>query len=226
MKKSIIFIIFLLLQGSVLHASRTRQFDEGMKSLLAGNYAEAYCQWKPLAKRGNPDAQYNLAWLYANGNGMNIDVERALFWWGKAAEKGHSDAEFAVGLAYMTGGGIKQDLQLAISWFIKAAQNGSADAQEVIERLSNDPSYKLVKNFPQVLNFDWFGFYAIVQTDRANIRSGAGTQYKIINVKNKGDKVRVVHHRGSWSMIVYDSETKGKTQLGWIFNKLMKKTAL
>ena len=85
-------LLFLCTQLS--YASKL--FDEGLQALLDGNYAEAYCRWKPIAAQGDVDAQYNLAWLYANGNGMTVDVDKALYWWEKAAETGHADAEFAM----------------------------------------------------------------------------------------------------------------------------------
>ena len=51
---------------------------------LDGDYAEAYCLWRPLAEQGYAEAQYHLGWLYANGNGLAVDIDRALgFWIGK-----------------------------------------------------------------------------------------------------------------------------------------------
>ena len=63
-----------------------------MNALLEGNFAEAYCKWKPLAQRGYAEAQYNLGWLYANGNGLNVDLQLAHHWWAAAARQGHADA--------------------------------------------------------------------------------------------------------------------------------------
>lgn len=223
MIKALSTTLLLFLYAQLSYASKL--FDEGLQALLDGNYAEAYCRWKPIAAQGDVDAQYNLAWLYANGNGMTVDVGKALYWWEKAAETGHADAEFAMGLAYTTGEGIKRDMQAAIAWFIKAAQHGSDDAREIIQRLSTNDAYQLVQNFPEVLEFPWFGDTGSIQTDRANIRAGAGTSHKIVGVKNRGDEVRMVYERGSWIMIVYDSEEKGKNQIGWVFKKLVKKTA-
>ena len=68
-------------------------FDEGMQALGRGDYAIAYCHWLPLAKRGYAEAQYHVGWLYANGNGLAVDIKRALHWWMRAAEQGHTDAQ-------------------------------------------------------------------------------------------------------------------------------------
>ena len=32
--------------------------DKAAAAMQQGHYAEAYCNWKPLAKRGDADAQY------------------------------------------------------------------------------------------------------------------------------------------------------------------------
>jgi TPR repeat protein len=70
-----------------------------MQALQAGNYAEAYCLRRPLADQGLVDAQYHLGWPYANGNGLAVDIERALAFWGAAARQGHADAhEILLGL--------------------------------------------------------------------------------------------------------------------------------
>jgi TPR repeat protein len=44
------------------------------------------------AQEGDPDAQYNLAYLYENGLGLPKDEAKALELYQKAADQGHSDA--------------------------------------------------------------------------------------------------------------------------------------
>ena len=66
---------------------------------------EAYRRWKPLAERGYAEAQYNIGWLYANGNGLAVDIGQALDWWMKAAAGTCTDAQFAVGSGHTTGDG-------------------------------------------------------------------------------------------------------------------------
>lgn len=35
-----------------------------MDSLNAGDFAEAFCIWRPLAMQGHVEAAYHLGWLY------------------------------------------------------------------------------------------------------------------------------------------------------------------
>jgi TPR repeat protein len=50
-------------------------------------------QWQKEAQQGDPDAQYNLAYLYENGIGVPKDEAKALEWYQKAADQGHSSAK-------------------------------------------------------------------------------------------------------------------------------------
>lgn len=109
MRLQAVLILSLVLAGGVRAGAQPAAFESGMQSLMQGNYAEAYCQWRPLADQGYAEAQYHVGWLYANGNGLAVDLSRALEFWTAAAEQGHADAQFAVGLAYTTGDGVEKD---------------------------------------------------------------------------------------------------------------------
>ena len=39
-------------------------FDEGLAAAKRGDYATALREWRPLAKQGDADAQYNLGVMY------------------------------------------------------------------------------------------------------------------------------------------------------------------
>ena len=49
-----------------------------MLALQRGDYAVVFHHWLPLAEQGYPVARYHLGWLYANGNGLAVDIDRAL----------------------------------------------------------------------------------------------------------------------------------------------------
>ena len=40
--------------------------------------------------QGVAEAQYQLGWLYANGNGLRVDLARGIEWWRRAAARGHA----------------------------------------------------------------------------------------------------------------------------------------
>lgn len=44
------------------------------------------------AQNGDADSQYELGNLYQNGEGVEMDIEKAIEWWQKAAKNGHKKA--------------------------------------------------------------------------------------------------------------------------------------
>ena len=81
------------------------------------------------AKRGEAEAQYNLANCYANGEGIDKNINEAVNWWHKAAEQGLAKAQYNLGLCYFYGNGVSRDLAEALKWLRKAAEQGFAEAQ-------------------------------------------------------------------------------------------------
>ena len=64
--------------------------------------------------------------MYANGEFVQKDFEKALSWYTKAAENGNELAQHNLGVIYSQGNGVVQDYKKAISWYTKAAKNGVA----------------------------------------------------------------------------------------------------
>ncbi len=58
------------------------------------------------AEQGYRDAQYNLALMYDNGEGVTQDKAQAFLWYSKAAKQGDADAQFNVGVVYDNGDGV------------------------------------------------------------------------------------------------------------------------
>lgn len=191
----------------------------GVEALIEGNYAEAYCVWKPLAERGDADAQYNLGWLYANGNGLNVDIATAVDWWRRAAKQGHADAQFAVALAFTTGEGIARDRDEAVRWYIAAARQGHTDAREILGRLVGDLGGEWIERHPELLDEPWFGWPGRINGDRINVRAEASTQAKILTQLEKGEQVRVVGRKGQWLLcLLPEGHDSGHA---WIYANLV-----
>lgn len=200
-------------------------FERGMNALLQGDFAEAYCQWKPLAQHGYAEAQYNLGWLHANGNGVNVDMRKAFYWWTAAASQGHADAQFALGLSYLAGEGVKRDLETASRWFFLAAQKGHLDARDSLLRLAGDIKFDVLGFIPQLAGESWFGWIGEVTGDRVNVRSGPGTKSPIVAKLTKGQKVRVLGRRDNWLRIQLptpENTPGGDQNLAWIYRSLLK----
>ena len=75
------------------------------------------------------DAQYDLAFLYDNGYGLQLDYTAARTWYRKAAEQGHVTAQWNLGAIYANGLGVPEDLDTAIAWYRKAVDQGHVTAQ-------------------------------------------------------------------------------------------------
>ena len=85
--------------------------------------------YQKAAENGDIKAQYNIATLYINGEGIERNLEKALYWYQKAAENGDIDAQNNLATLYEDGNGIKKNLEKAFYWYQKAAENGNIEAQ-------------------------------------------------------------------------------------------------
>ncbi len=104
-------------------------FDEGVAAYNRGAYVTALLEWRPLAKQGNAEAQFNLGLMYYNGQGLPQDYVQALQWYRKAAEQGYAKAQHNLGFMYYNGEGVPQDDAEAVEWWRKAAEQGYAKAK-------------------------------------------------------------------------------------------------
>ena len=60
-----------------------------------------------VANTGNKSAQYHMAAIYGNGDGVLMDLEEAVKWCRLAAEQGHMEAIFKLGESYYYGEMVK-----------------------------------------------------------------------------------------------------------------------
>jgi len=110
MKKFLMFVLLILCFSGPVFCG---EFEDTLKK----------------AEQGNAFAQYNLGWMYANGQGVTQDYKQAVGWYTKAAEQGDVSAQYNLGLMYTKGQGVTQDHKKAVYWHKKAAEQGDADAQ-------------------------------------------------------------------------------------------------
>lgn len=81
------------------------------------------------ARAGDPLAQYNLAVLYARGDGLVQDFFSAAGWFREAALAGNAAAQFDLAVIYQRGLGVRQNLAEAIAWYRRAAERNYPAAQ-------------------------------------------------------------------------------------------------
>jgi len=102
---------------------------EGYDAWVAGNYSAAVNEWRPLADKGDPDAQFDLGQAYKLGRGVPArDLAIAQSWYEKAAQQGHAQAQANLGLILFQNG----ERQRALPWIRKAAEAGDPRAQYVL----------------------------------------------------------------------------------------------
>lgn len=90
----------------------------GIEAWQRADYAAATTIWRPLAEKGDPDAEFNLGQAYRLGRGVPISLGMAKGWFEKAADAGHLDAETTLGLLLFQNG----ELVDGIKWLRRAAE--------------------------------------------------------------------------------------------------------
>ena len=106
-----------------------QDYDAGLKAAQAGDFQTALKEWKMLADQGHAGAQYNLGWMYANGEGVVEDDAEAVRWYRLAADQGVAGAQLNLGWMYANGEGVVEDDAEAARWYRLAADQGHAGAQ-------------------------------------------------------------------------------------------------
>ena len=84
---------------------------------------------KIKAEQGDAEAQWELGCMYAEGEGVSQDYEKAAKWFRKAAEQGYAVSQYELGRMYAKGQGVEKNDKEAAKWFRKAAEQGRAKAQ-------------------------------------------------------------------------------------------------
>ena len=92
---SIILAVLLLGSLSMAYAGTV---DEGLEAYNAENYKQALAIWEPLAKNGDPEAQYYIGYLYQTGTGAPQSSSTAMKWYFRAAEQGHLTARYYINM--------------------------------------------------------------------------------------------------------------------------------
>jgi cell division septation protein DedD len=99
----------------------------GIDAWQRADYASAVAIWRPLAERGDADAQFNLGQAYRLGRGVQISLSTAIGWFERAAASGHVDAQTTLGLLLFQNGSKTEGLK----WLRQAADQNEARAQLV-----------------------------------------------------------------------------------------------
>jgi TPR repeat protein len=169
-----------LLAASVLLCSTAAVagLKEGYAALSKKDYVTAANEYRPLAERGDPEAQYRIGRMYEFGNGYPQDKAQGIAWIRKAAAQGHADAEQELGVVYATGDGVKRDDVQAVAWFRKAAEHGDATGQYNLGLLYAK-GQGVAKDYTQAV--DWWR--------KSAAQGNADAQFKLAVVYHTGQGV-------------------------------------
>ena len=105
-------------------------FQDGYDAYLKQDYKEAVKWFRLSAEQGHTLAQYNLGFMYYNGQGVLQDFKEAVKWFRLSAEQGDASAQYNLGLMYAEGTGVPQDYVLAYIWWNISGSNGNKNAVE------------------------------------------------------------------------------------------------
>jgi len=99
----------------------------GIDAWQKADYAGAVAIWRPLAEKGDADAEFNLGQAYRLGHGVPTNLAAAKTWFERAAAQGHVDAQTTLGLLLFENG----DQAEALKWLKQAADHDEPRAQLV-----------------------------------------------------------------------------------------------
>lgn len=102
---------------------------QAQKDMAAGNFSDAA---QLLQQANTPEAQFELASLYMNGEGVPQDAIQAVSLMTAAAEAGHPLAQTTLGTWYANGKGVDANPETALEWYGKAAVQGDTTAQVLL----------------------------------------------------------------------------------------------
>jgi len=131
-------LLFSLLLSISLSGVSYASFNKGWEAFDKGDYQTALKEWQPLAEQGDAQAQYFLATLYDNGEGVAQDYKAAAKWYRKAAEQGDVGAQFSLATLYDNGKGISQDMTKAKYWIQKVYEGDDAKLSKTAEKVWNE----------------------------------------------------------------------------------------
>ncbi|MBU1667277.1 sel1 repeat family protein [bacterium] len=98
---------------------------------------------KRAAQKGHPKAQFDLAIMYATGQGVQKDERIAFNLFHKAARNNNVEAKYYMGLSFLQGRGVKQQPELARYWFKLATKQGHIKALQHLTQMERSSIHSI-----------------------------------------------------------------------------------
>jgi len=131
--KRIVVILFLLISINIFADSISDAYTEVEK----GNHQKARYIFNKACKNKNPKGCINLALMYKNGAGVEIDYLKTISLWEKACEMNDPDGCIRAAFMHSESKKIKTDKVKAKELFKKACNLGDSLGCEMNEELKN-----------------------------------------------------------------------------------------
>ncbi len=106
--------------------------EKGREYYRAGDYKKAFQTFSEAAGLGYPDAYYNCAVCFMEGNGTEQDFTEGFRYFRKAANLGNKNSLHNLATCYLLGIGTAQNDTLAVKWYKQSAENGTAMSQTML----------------------------------------------------------------------------------------------
>lgn len=123
-----VLLCLLLLTTPAAAFDATAEVVAAVGAYNHGDVDTAFRLLSAEAARGNSDAEVNLGYLYARGQGVAADQREALRLYWLSAAQGNGEGMNAVGYKYQFGTGVTPNLQTAIAWYCRAIARGDPRA--------------------------------------------------------------------------------------------------
>ena len=116
-------------------------FNDGVFAYSRGEYEQAYNTMRSLAETSEHGlAQYYVAMMYLQGNGVGQNYEEAAKWFRKASEQRIKQAQYRLAELYMKGRGVPKDYEYAYAWYRVGAEHRHKKSMGAITAASENLS--------------------------------------------------------------------------------------
>ena len=139
--RNVLAVVVMLV--STATPSWPSSLSDGASAFRRGDYVIAFRKLRPLAERGQAEAQALLGLMYQHGSGVPQDAVMAAHWYLSAAEQGHVGAQYQLGLLYDKGHGVPPSAVIAYKWLNLAAARAEPRERDYYVRIRDAVASKL-----------------------------------------------------------------------------------
>ncbi len=119
----------------VIPVAHAGELQDAEKAYARKDFGQALALFRQVASKGDAAAQFNLATMYAKGQGVAQNYVEAAAWFLKSATQGYALAQNSLGVRYEKGQGVAQNPTRAAALYREAAEQRLGLAQDNLSDL-------------------------------------------------------------------------------------------